>query len=396
MSNPISNHEKTERLGRLRNLLERRALAGAVLFSSPRILGPATQTAGTVQYFTGWSVMGTPTVLVVPLEGRPIIVVPGKNEDRLMRHRCGDQFDIVQLAGRSWIEAIDAAFANLSVSGPLGLAGAREMTLGHFGTWAQPTDRFVSLDTDLALMRMKKSSAELELHEAAVGISEAMVEVAIDAVRRRVSPAQIMAEVEFEGRLQGADISRLWLSTGPHPPVTYFEMFELPEALAIGDRIQLGTVVTCEGYYAQTLRIISFGAPSDALLEANQALQHMQDVAAGAFRVGAPLHDVADALETAIDAFCPFTRESDPFRFQSCHGLGLDYVDPGMAPALSPMRNRAIDAEPQLVLENMVMEIHPNFSLPGLGHICLGDVAVATPGGGKWLGKLPRTILEVA
>jgi Xaa-Pro aminopeptidase len=67
-----------------------------------------------------------------------------------------------------------------------------------------------------------------------------------------------------------------------------------------------------------------------------------------------------------------------------------------MAPALSPMRNRAIDAEPQLVLENMVMEIHPNFSLPGLGHICLGDVAVATPGGGKWLGKLPRTILEVA
>ncbi|WIY53873.1 M24 family metallopeptidase [Devosia sp. YIM 151766] len=394
MNSPISNHEKSERLSRLRGLLEQKTLDGAVLFASPRILGPATQTAGVVQYFSGWSVMGTPTVLVVPLAGRPIIVVPGKNEDRLMRHRCGGQFDIVQLAGRSWTEAIDAACADLSISGSLGLAGAREMTLGNFGAWAQPNDRLVPLDADLAAMRMRKSPAELALHEAAVGISEAMVEAAIDAVRRRVSPAQIMAEVEFEGRRQGADISRLWLSTGPNPPVTYFEMFELPETLDMGDRIQLGTVVTCEGYYAQTLRTISLGAPSDALVEANEALQHMQDVAVGAFRVGAALHDVVDTLENAIDAFCPFTRENDPFRFQSCHGLGLDYVDPGMAPALSPLRNG--DTNPQLVLENMVMEIHPNFNLPGLGHVCLGDVAVATPTGGKWLGKLPRTILEIA
>jgi len=37
-----------------------------------------------------------------------------------------------------------------------------------------------------------------------------------------------------------------------------------------------------------------------------------------------------------------------------------------------------------------VFEIHPNFTVPGLGHVCAGDVAVATARGGEWLTKFPR------
>lgn len=391
----IDAAEKARRLERLRGLIALKGLAGAVLFAAPRGLGPATQTAGTVQYFTGWSVMWTPVATVIPPKGRPTVIVPGKNEERLMRHRCGDQFDIEQLLGRSWPQAIDETARQFGMVGRIGLAGGREMTFGQFPGFGGDGPGFLGIDAELATLRMQKSEAELALHRQAVAISEAMVERAVDAVRRRVSPARIMAEVEFEGRLHGADISRLWLSTGPNPPVTFFEMFELPESLDRGDRVQLGTMVTCEGYYAQTLRILTLGEPSPHLLAVDRALRDMQDAAASAFRAGAPLTGVVDRLEDAIDRFCPYTRQTDPFRFQSCHGLGLDYADPGMAPALSPARDRSLDHTKPLITENMVMEIHPNFTLPGLGHVCLGDVAVATPSGGEWLGRLPRTILDV-
>jgi Xaa-Pro aminopeptidase len=41
----------------------------------------------------------------------------------------------------------------------------------------------------------------------------------------------------------------------------------------------------------------------------------------------------------------------------------------------------------------MVFEIHPNFTLPGIGHVCVGDVALVTASGGEWLTRYPRGLV---
>jgi Xaa-Pro aminopeptidase len=112
-------------------------------------------------------------------------------------------------------------------------------------------------------------------------------------------------------------------------------------------------------------------------------------------RPGALLHEVSDAIEGGIDRFCPFTRDSDPFRFQSCHGLGLNYVEPGMARDLNARRDRTLDPAGVRMVENMVIEVHPNFTVPEIGHVCAGDMALVTATGAQWLTSFPRGLHQL-
>ena len=75
--------------------------------------------------------------------------------------------------------------------------------------------------------------------------------------------------------------------------------------------------------------------------------------------------------------------------------LGLDYSEPGLAEALSPRRDKSRDATGPLLRPGMVFEIHPNFTLPALGHVCAGDVALVTETGAEWLTRFPRGIFRI-
>ena len=109
---------------------------------------------------------------------------------------------------------------------------------------------------------------------------------------------------------------------------------------------------------------------------------------------GAKLHVVSDTIEQMIDKICPYSRQTDPFRFQSCHGLGLSYVEPAMARDLNAGRDRNLDVDGITVTENMVVEIHPNFTMPGLGHVCAGDMALVTGQGAEWVTEFPARDLR--
>jgi Xaa-Pro aminopeptidase len=255
----------------------------------------------------------------------------------------------------------------------------------------------VVVDDEVHALRLKRHPAEVDLHKRAAEISDAMIAAAMEwAVRPGVTPARVMAEVEAEGRRAGADSASLWLATGKTPSTTYFELFELAPAIEQGDRIQLGTNVSFEGHFAQGLRIGVLGEPSRELADAAKMLLDMQDAAFAELVPGRPLHHVVDALERLIDENCPYRRDDDPFRFQSCHGLGLNYNEPGMAAALTPLPHRAKAAEELTVTENMVLEIHPNFTVPGLGHVCAGDVALATVEGAQLLTHYPRGLVVLS
>jgi Xaa-Pro dipeptidase len=382
-----------QRLSAGRELLERDGLDAIVAFSAPRGLAAATQSSGNIGWFTNFTPMWAPSMLVITLTDA-VIIAPGKNEARLFNTRVGNLYE-VETAGPAGLVARASAIAH-SNRGRVGVAGADEMTAKLATTFASSFPRMVRIDPILQAMRLDRDPAETALHRRASEISDAMLARAFAyAAEPEATPARLMAEVEHAGRALGADVSRLWLSTGPEPPVTYFEMFELPPRIAPGDRVQLGTMVSFEGYFAQGLRIGSRGKPAPELSDAAARLIDIQDAALAALVPGRPVHELVDLIEARIDAMCPYTRDSDPFRFQSCHGLGLDYSEPGLAEALSPRRDKSRDGDGPLLRPGMVFEIHPNFTLPGLGHVCAGDVALVTETGAEWLTRFPRGIFPI-
>lgn len=383
-----------QRLSAGRELLHRHGLDAIVAFSAPRGLAAATQTSGNIGWFTGFTPMWAPSILVLTATDA-IIIAPGKNEARLFTTRVGALYEI-EIAGPQGLVVRAAEIVNRIRRPRIGVTGADDMTAKLSAAFVESFPRVVRIDPILQAMRLDRDPAETALHRRAAEISDAMLARAFAyAATPDATPARLMAEVEHEGRALGADVSRLWLSTGAEPPVTYFEMFELPSTIARGDRVQLGTMVSYDGYFAQGLRIGSRGKPAPELSDAAARLIAMQDAALAALVPGRPVHELVDLLEARIDGLCPYTRDSDPFRFQSCHGLGLDYSEPGLAEALSPRRDRSRDAAGPLLRPGMVFEIHPNFTLPGLGHVCAGDVALVTGTGAEWLTQFPRGIFQI-
>jgi Xaa-Pro dipeptidase len=394
MTGTLPNSLLRQRLSVGRELLRRHGLDALVAFSAPRGLAAATQTSGNVGWFTGFTPMWAPSMLVLTAIDA-VIVAPGKNEARLFTTRVGDLYEI-NTAGPQGLVERAARIANRSNRSRVGVVGTDEMTAKLSAAFVEGFPRVVRIDSVLQSMRLERDPAETDLHRRAAEISDAMLARAFAyAATPDATPARLMAEVEHEGRAWGADVSRLWLSTGPEPPVTFFEMFELPQTIIPGDRVQLGTMVSYEGYFAQGLRIGSRGKPAVQLADAATRLIDIQDAALATLVPGRPVHELVDLIEARIDAMCPYPRDSDPFRFQSCHGLGLDYSEPGLAEALSPRRDRSRDIYGPRLCAGMVFEIHPNFTLPGLGHVCAGDVALVTETGAEWLTKFPRGIFAI-
>ena len=338
--------------------------------------------------------MGSPSLMVVPVGVPPTVLAGGPNEARVFRQRCEGLAEVRQARGwRSFPAFVTEVLvsAGIPFDARIGLVGFDEMPSPLHAELARLLINLVPVDREVHALRLRRHPSEVALHKYAAEISDAMIGVAMEwASRSNVTPARLMAEVEAEGRRLGADSANLWLATGKAPPTTYFELFELPSTIESGDRVQLGTTVSYEGHFAQELRMGILGRPTNKLSDAAAMLMEIQDAAFAELVPGRPLHRVVDTLERLIDENCPYAREDDPFRFQSCHGLGLNYSEPAMAAALTPESGRPDGADDVLVTENMVLEIHPNFTVPDLGHICAGDVVTVTANGAQMLTGYPR------
>lgn len=376
-----------------------RAIMGAEGVETLVLYGPARRVAGggVIHYLAGWTPPGAATLMLVFAEGRPLILGDGPNISRVFRQRTADFAETRSVMGgpAALARALGALLADRP-SGRIGTIGDGLMPRVLREAIVGAASALVPLDTPAEALRLVRTPEEVAMHARGAAISDAMIAKAMDLARRpETRPADIMTGVEYEGRRHGADLSSLWLATGERPPTTYFELFELNPTLGPNDRVQLGTTLSYEGHFAQGLRIGVRGTPSTALQDCAARLIDMQDEVLALMRPGVPMHRIVDELEARIDAHCPYERASDPFRFQSCHALGVNYSEPAYATALSPDRDRAGDAAGPVLAENMVFEIHPNYTLPDLGHVCAGDMAVVTATGARWLTQAPRGLIRL-
>lgn len=387
----ISDDRLLERIGKARAIMADAGVDVLMVYSHPRPGG------GVLHYLSGWSAKAG-TILLLPKAGRGIILALGPNNTRVFNQRCGFFADARAYGPVAPVERLlAAALAELGVAGGrIGVSGTPYMGAPLKAALDGMVAEQVFLGDALDALRLVRFEDEVRMHQHAADISVAMVERVMELARRpETTPSDLMVEAERMGRSLGADSASIWLATGEAPPTTYFELFELNPAIGPRDRVQLGATVTYEGHFGQCLRTGIRGPIPSEMAEAWARIIEMQDRALATLVPGAPMQNLVDRLEADIDAFCPYSRATDPFRFQSCHALGVNYSEPSYVQAVNPERDRSRDGGLPLIAENQIFEIHPNFTIPGLGHICVGDMALVTASGAKWITNTPREIVRL-
>lgn len=389
---PMPVTESGKRIAILQARLAAENIAALVAYSNGN--GEST---GTVRYLTGWMPQGSEAVLVVPAQGEAVVISNDKNRARAFKLRFEGDGKVVKTT--NLISSLEETLASVAKPGEvIARCGEFDLSLARepeFRTLLAPYE-LVDGNAIVNKQRLVRTSFEADKHREATRIADKMVAHAMSiASMKGVTGVDIMSEVEFLGRRLGADSSTCWLALGPCPDETYFELFEVAAPLRRDFRLQIGATVCLDGYFSQVLRIGMFEEPSARLLETADAIIAMQDAALARMVPGAPVHTVSDVLEKMIDEFCPYTRATDPFRFQACHGMSNSYSDPSVAPFLYADRDQSRDIESPVVMENQVYEVHPNFTLPDLGHVVAGDVALVGPDGASWLSEFPRGIFRI-
>lgn len=402
----ISNETIRRRVEKVRQAMRQRGLKALVAYANPTTLMYSTITSGNVRYLTNWVDKISPSLLVLPLSEDPVLVVPGPFAKAAVVEKRG-----------VWVRDIRAetdASAYGSVArralqergippGEVGLLGRKEMPVPVYQalTSDSPPWQFVDADDLLYQIRITKEPEEIELHRVAAKISDAMLFAVMNGARPPGKWAwQLMAEVEYVGRSQGAEIATLWLDTGPNPRYPGFELWENSRQIQEGDRVNAGTYVAYDGYWGHGLRMGVKGKASPELKRYFQAIRDVQEAGINALKPGKPLSDVDKAMKAVIDEHCPVSVEKDAFRFRPAHGLGLQYAEPLVTDAFpqpgawsvasGPAKESKLKAQP-----GMVLELHPNFGVPGLGMVCMGDMALVTESGVELLTKFPRELYEI-
>lgn len=388
------------RKSRIQSWMAEQDIDVIVAYGGAGAMGSRTLTAGYVRYLTGWMTTALPAIAVLPREGVASVITMGPHDTRAFTLRA-DWFGEIERTGSvpAYADAVASRLQRIAPAGRVGTLGFGEI---HYPLAVSLLDALAKYDTFNAepgvdALRLVRDPEEIEMHRIGASISDAMIQAAMEgAVTEGMTGDRLMAAVEYAGRVRGANTPTTWLTVDEHPVTTYMEPMEIARPIGSRDRVQLGTSLNFQGYFAQGLRIGVPGTPSPKLKAYADALIEIQDAALDAMRPGAKLHTVSDVIEAGIDKYCPYERDKDPFRFQSCHGLGLNYVEPGMARDLNARRDKSRDDVDGIeIVAGMVIEVHPNFTTPEVGHICAGDMALVTPTGAEWLTKFPRGLVSL-
>jgi Xaa-Pro aminopeptidase len=397
------------RVSRLRNSARERGLSALIVFAAAPSLAIATSTSGNVRYLTGWESKYEMTLLFLPVVGEPVLFVARSRSvvvgRAALQQRIGEEptwvSDIRQLSAAPLGETsvVRELLEERGVPpGPIGVVGLREMPADIYLGLTRTSSPWVFQEADdlLALQRTIKDDTEIELHRTAAKTADAMMYAGMNAAQAdRIWASDIMVGMEHAGRALGAEEARCWVATGPSPDQTIEHLKHLRYPVVDGDRVQAGVYVTREGYWAHELRMGIKGKPTPEVRKNFDRVVAVQEAGLSQLRPGQPLTYVNRAMAELADQYSPYPPGKDPGRFRHGHVLGLDYAEPIVSGAFPQPEAGPVGRSDIVVRPGMVVELHPNFGVPGLGFFCIGDTVLVTDNGPEILTRFARDLYEI-
>jgi Xaa-Pro aminopeptidase len=317
------------------------------------------------------------TMLVVPLDDDPVLVVPQLEAPRV--DPSPGTFEV-----RPWAETEDPVRIVDAI-----LGGSRGVAIGD-ETWSvfalslqelDPGRMWVPAGPLMVELRIVKSEDEIDRLRAAA----ATVDRVIDE----------MAEVTFSGRRErdlarelvdrtiaaGHDTMEFWIvASGPNGASPHHEVGD--RVITHGDAVVIDFGGHQDGYSSDTTRMFVVGEAPGGFREAYAVLREAQAAAVDHVRPGVTAASVDAAARDVIDA----GGYGDRFVHRVGHGIGMDVHE---HPYL-------VEGNERVLAAGMTFSIEPGIYTPGEWGMRIEDIVAVTDDGAESLNRSDRSYRVVS
>jgi Xaa-Pro aminopeptidase len=359
-----------ERLARAQETMRSRGIDGL-------LVGPSAD----LRYLVGYHALPLErlTMLVVPAEGEPALVVPELEEARATE--CGaDRLAPLVL----WSETEDPV---RMVRDLLRDAGAAEGTLAlQDRLWTSFTLQLQSVLPDAGWVAGREVMRRLRLRKTPDEVQALRdVGAAIDAVHARVPDLLRVGRTEAE---VGRDIAELILED--HDEVNFVIVASGPNGASPhhetgGRRLEAGDAVVVDiggtraGYCSDVTRDYVIGHLPDGYAELHEVLERAQEAAVRCVRPGV----TAAAIDGEARGIITEAGFGDRFIHRTGHGIGIEeHEEPWIT---------SDNDEP--IVAGMAFSIEPGIYIPGRYGARIEDIVVVTEDGVERVNHRPREVL---
>ncbi len=364
----INKAEAKQRITRILTLMERKGIGLLVAYSN--VLKPDN-----IFYLTGYNLAAGEAWATLNKEGE-------------MQLWLSEEWDLQRAAETSWatnIALIDSLqqitinkwqeCGNAVLIGKELVPARYETTMQMFLANAPSGSKFLE---EAALV---KSSEELEILRKAANIADLGFMKACQEAKPGIKEYELLAEIEYIMRLNGATDNFQLMSSGTHSSgmVVGRNKKLLPGELLLFEITPAYGSVT---YSAQLCRTIYLGQPDRQLQEKYTILVEAMQAALDIIRPGVLWNEVYNVQNKVISEAGYKEYCGPPYMRTRGHGFGLTQ-------SFNIDENNKIPMEP-----GMVLVVHPNQYLPETGYLALGEMVVVTENGCEKLSGLPMELFS--
>jgi Xaa-Pro dipeptidase len=239
-------------------------------------------------------------------------------------------------------------------------------------------------DAPMQRARLLKLPEEIALIEEACAIAEAVLEVAVQAIRPGVRETDVVAAAMHELYRLGGELSHVttpFVASGEHmaPP----NRIPSDKIIRNGDVVFIDIGAQWSGYFGDIGRTVICGTPSRPQQEVYTAVYEGLACATAAMRAGATNDDVARSCREAVGG----RGFADNFiSLFIGHGVGIGANEPPYIGEDLP------GAETVVLAEGMTFAVEPLVWIPGVrggAGVRLEDTILVTADGGRPLDRAP-------
>jgi len=230
--------------------------------------------------------------------------------------------------------------------------------------------RTISVDPDIAKLRIIKSSREIAALADAAAQADRAMQAAVDACRPGVTEAEVAWAAEKAFREDGAErVEFTLVAAGPNAAFPHHHSGG--KMLRRGEGIIIDIGASLKGYKSDITRMVFLGDPEREFFDAYELVRSANDRGREMVRPGVTAEEVDRATRAVIEK----GGMGEHFIHRTGHGLGLDVHEEPWIQA----------GNTALLEEGMVFSIEPGVYVPGKLGIRVEDIVTVTAEGARAL-----------
>lgn len=244
-----------------------------------------------------------------------------------------------------------------------------------------PVHSFVSADSALMAVRLRKDEEEISAIRRATHIVDTALDRLIPRLRVGMTEFAVAAELEYEMRRLGSAGLPFGTIVGSGHRGALPHGAPSDKVIAAGELVVLDYGAIVDGYAADTTRTIAFGEPDAKAREVYETVRKAQEAALQAIAPGRRVSSVDQAARSVI-AEAGYGKY---FTHRTGHGLGLECHE---YPSIAGNSDLTL-------VPGMVFTVEPGVYLPGEFGVRIEDDVVVTDTGVEILTKFPKQLIMI-